>query len=83
MSRGNTTTIRGRAVEWPEQQSKIWKYNATAADLAAAQRHIGKTVQFTRKHGEQPPRYKIASVRVDALNRLIADLVLEKSHATH
>jgi hypothetical protein len=74
---GVITTIRGRAKEWPEQQSKIWKRNATAADLQAGLQHIGETVQFTRAFGDQPPPYRIVGVRLDQLNRLIADLECE------
>jgi hypothetical protein len=74
--RGVTTTTRGKTVEWPKQQSRVWKRNASADDLAAGQRHIGETVQLTRNHGPQPPLYAIAGVRLDCLSRLIADLVL-------
>jgi len=70
-----------RATEqaWPEEQSKIWKRNATAADLALAQKEVGKTIQFKRAFGDQPPPYRIVDVRLDSLNRLIADLVLTQA----
>lgn len=78
MSKGVTTTTRAQKVQWPEQQSKIWLRNATAANLTAAQKYVGTDIQLTRAFGEQPPPYKIVGVRLDSLNRLVADLVLVK-----
>ena len=76
--RGVITTTRGKTMKWPEQQSKIGKRNASAADLEQARAAIGSQVQLTRAYGSQPPPYTIADVRLDGLNRLIVDLVLIK-----